>query len=162
MSTFHGGGWASTNLWLALVRAFVHELRDPAALAREATQQVLIDAMSDRTPAKLHETSYIWVVGPPNKDGNDATLIVKQKYDDDLLQMTEKGVVKWNSFFVRSGEVEVGLLEHGADFIRRLDQRARELGTNVNIVNMDAVGDTPLTSNGFIRPLLELNARMVW
>ena len=123
---------------------------------------MLLDGLSQRTTDKLHETSYIWVVTPPKDDGDLATVVIKQKYGDNLLQMTEKGVVTWNSFFVKSGEVEVGLLEHGADFIRRLDDRARELGTNVNIVNMDAVGDTPLTSNGFIRPLLELNARMIW
>ena len=157
-----GGETVSTNLWLALVRAYAHELRDPAVKAREATQQVLIEAMEQRSADKLHETTYVWAYDEKFDDGEFAAFLIKQKYGDSLIQMTEKGVVTWNSFFVNTGEVEVGLLEHGAGFIQRLDEAARNANTNVNIVNMDAIGDTALTRDGFILPVLALNTRMVW
>lgn len=155
---------ASTNLWTALARSINGTDRLLAVRAREATQLVLIDAMKNRTRDKLHETSYIWAYDKTSDDGfGDADAVwIKQRYDDDLLQMTEKGVVEWNSYYIFSGEVEVGLLEQGADFIGRLDERAQALKTNVNIVNMDAIGNTWLTRDGFIRPVLALNTRMVW
>jgi hypothetical protein len=86
-----------------------------------------------------------------------------------LIQATEEGSVRWISSWTpgaREGnggtQVQVGLLEHGAGFIRRLDERARKLSTNVNIVEMDAVGATHLTRDGFINPMMALNLRMVW
>ncbi len=180
------GRTVSLNLWDALLRAYVfgdQAIGRSAVLAtRSALQQFLIRSIAGRGKAKLHDTNYIWSYETPNigkvKDifpsvpfvgdedlGPFAVLVLKQKYDDGLIQMTDRTSVDWTSNWpvpFSRGSVAVGLFDGGADFVQRLDQAARDAGTNVNVVSMDAIGTSPGTRSGFIDPLMALNTRMVW
>jgi hypothetical protein len=160
--TLDDGTTANTNLWRALIAAYDKENSSYTADARRATEKRLIDGMSGARVDKLHETTDVWAYDQSDGVTDGDLFTLKQRYDDGLIQMSEKEVIHCSAGHLTNGPVEVGLLLHGADFIRRLDEKARALHTNVNIVNMDAIGSTPLSRNGFIGPLMTLNTRMVY
>ena len=144
---------------------------------RRAIETELINKIQQHGPKKgslqkgLHETSYIWVYGifgGVNK--LDVALYIRWMDRASLISATEDALMDARGIEVSpllpgvnvgTIKLQAGLLPYGKDFIQRLDAAAKSAHRGVNIVNMDAIGKTHKTSDGFIRPLMNINLSLL-
>lgn len=108
--------------------------------ARKYTEFLLGENFERGWPG-LSETSYTWVY-------DNSGLTNGQTYS----------AASANSLISATWDV---LRPNAGEFIRTLDKRAAESGSNVNIVNMDGVKrGAPETHSQFVAPLMEINKRI--